>query len=150
MRQLLAQSQASTHCQKGVSCACNFTATPQCLVTAPTGSMTASHLVVFALPGACVLANRCKRRSFVVLCICPCLVVSVFLCHFCCCCCIRSRALGTPDYLAPEMLMGLRYGPEVDWWALGIILYEFVYGAPPFNADCPQKIFENILDQQVR
>lgn len=46
--------------------------------------------------------------------------------------------------------MGLSYGPEVDWWALGIILYEFVYGAPPFNADSPQKIFENILDQQVR
>jgi len=62
----------------------------------------------------------------------------------------RSRALGTPDYLAPEMLMGMSYGPEVDWWALGIILYEFVYGAPPFNADCPQKIFDNILDQQVR
>jgi microtubule-associated serine/threonine kinase len=61
----------------------------------------------------------------------------------------RSRALGTPDYLAPEMLMGMSYGPEVDWWALGIILYEFVYGAPPFNAESPQQIFENILDQQV-
>jgi serine/threonine protein kinase len=47
------------------------------------------------------------------------------------------------------MLMGLSYGREVDWWALGIILYEFVYGAPPFNDDSPQKIFENILDQQV-
>jgi serine/threonine protein kinase len=62
---------------------------------------------------------------------------------------VPSRALGTPDYLAPEMLMGMSYGPEVDWWALGIILYEFMYGAPPFNADSPQKIFENILDQQV-
>ena len=62
---------------------------------------------------------------------------------------LQSRALGTPDYLAPEMLMGMSYGPEVDWWALGIILYEFMYGAPPFNADSPQKIFENILDQQV-
>jgi serine/threonine protein kinase len=45
--------------------------------------------------------------------------------------------------------MGMSYGPEVDWWALGIILYEFVYGAPPFNAESPQQIFENILDQQV-
>ncbi|WIA44424.1 hypothetical protein OEZ86_007187 [Tetradesmus obliquus] len=59
------------------------------------------------------------------------------------------RALGTPDYLAPERLMGMAYGPEVDWWALGVILYEFVYGAPPFNADTPQEIFERILDCNV-
>eukprot|EP00775_Hariotina_reticulata_P007561 gene7561-7768_t len=59
------------------------------------------------------------------------------------------KALGTPDYLAPEMLMGMDYGPEVDWWALGIVLYEFMYGAPPFNDDTPQQIFERILDCNV-
>lgn len=74
-----------------------------------------------------------------------CLLRTLSLCASLC-----SRALGTPDYLAPEMLLGKRYGPEVDWWALGIILYEFVYGAPPFNADSPERIFENILDQEVR
>lgn len=36
--------------------------------------------------------------------------------------------MGTPDYLAPELLLGTGHGPEVDWWALGCILYEFVMG----------------------
>ncbi len=39
-----------------------------------------------------------------------------------------KRAVGTPDYLAPELLLGTGHGPEVDWWALGAILYEFVTG----------------------
>ena len=38
------------------------------------------------------------------------------------------RAVGTPDYLAPELLLGTGHGPEVDWWALGSILYEFIVG----------------------
>ena len=37
--------------------------------------------------------------------------------------------MGTPDYLAPELLLGTGHGPEVDWWALGAILYEFITGA---------------------
>lgn len=37
--------------------------------------------------------------------------------------------VGTPDYLAPELLLGTGHGAEVDWWALGAILYEFVTGA---------------------
>jgi serine/threonine protein kinase len=36
--------------------------------------------------------------------------------------------VGTPDYLAPELLLGTGHGPEVDWWALGAILYEFITG----------------------
>lgn len=46
--------------------------------------------------------------------------------------------MGTPDYLAPELLLGTGHGPEVDWWSLGAILYEFVTGCPPFNADTPE------------
>lgn len=50
----------------------------------------------------------------------------------------KRRAVGTPDYLAPELLLGTGHGAEVDWWSLGAILYEFVTGVPPFNADSPE------------
>ena len=50
----------------------------------------------------------------------------------------KRRAVGTPDYLAPELLLGAGHGPEVDWWSLGVVAYEFVTGVPPFNADTPE------------
>ena len=53
--------------------------------------------------------------------------------------------LGTPDYLAPELLLGIGHGPEVDWWALGVCIFEFLTGAPPFSDDTPELIFKNIL-----
>eukprot|EP00887_Chlorella_sp_A99_P007617 scaffold20.g7617.t1 len=61
----------------------------------------------------------------------------------------QRRAVGTPDYLAPELLLGTGHGLEVDWWSLGAILYEFVVGRPPFSADTPEAIFQNILDRAV-
>lgn len=39
------------------------------------------------------------------------------------------------------------HGPEVDWWALGVCLYEFMTGIPPFNDETPQKVFDNILNR---
>lgn len=61
----------------------------------------------------------------------------------------HRRAVGTPDYLAPELLLGTGHTPAVDWWSLGAILFEFVVGIPPFNADSPQAIFQNILDLDI-
>jgi len=61
----------------------------------------------------------------------------------------HRRAVGTPDYLAPELLLGIGHTPAVDWWSLGAILFEFVVGIPPFNADSPQAIFQNILDLDI-
>eukprot|EP00667_Euglena_gracilis_P000179 EG_transcript_179 len=62
----------------------------------------------------------------------------------------RATAVcGTPDYLAPELLLQQPHSFPVDWWALGIILYEFLYGCPPFNDESPAKIFRNILEAEL-
>eukprot|EP00727_Mastigamoeba_balamuthi_P001786 m51a1_g11604 putative serine threonine protein kinase 15 (579) ;mRNA; f:151071-153725 len=60
-----------------------------------------------------------------------------------------STAVGTPDYMAPEILLGKSHGPEVDWWSLGCIAYEFVFNKPPFNDDTPAAIFENIISHKL-
>lgn len=59
------------------------------------------------------------------------------------------KAVGTPDYLAPESILGTSQDVMVDWWALGVICYEFLYGYPPFHADTPDKVFENILSRRI-
>ena len=60
-----------------------------------------------------------------------------------------QRAVGTPDYLAPEVLLGTGHGPEADWWSLGVVLYEMIVGVPPFSAATPELIFQNILDRRL-
>lgn len=56
----------------------------------------------------------------------------------------EERVLGTPDYLAPELILGQDHGTAVDWWALGVCLYEFLVGFPPFTGETPEIIFKNI------
>ncbi|CAH1787723.1 unnamed protein product, partial [Owenia fusiformis] len=60
-----------------------------------------------------------------------------------------KRILGTPDYLAPELLLQKDHGPEVDWWSLGVCLYEFLTGIPPFNDQTPELVFQNILNRDI-
>ncbi|KAJ3100290.1 hypothetical protein HDU97_002381 [Phlyctochytrium planicorne] len=61
-----------------------------------------------------------------------------------------SKALlGTPDYLAPELLLGLDHGPVVDWWALGVCMYEMLVGIPPFADETAELIFKNILNHDI-
>nr|GAT59960.1 serine/threonine protein [Mycena chlorophos] len=62
----------------------------------------------------------------------------------------EQKFVGTPDYLAPETILGLRGDDAaVDWWALGVITYEFLYGIPPFHAETPEKVFEKILSGHI-
>ncbi|KAG7266476.1 hypothetical protein CRUP_028425 [Coryphaenoides rupestris] len=60
-----------------------------------------------------------------------------------------AQILGTPDYLAPELLLGKPHDFMVDWWALGVCLFEFLTGVPPFNDETPQLVFQNILNRNV-
>ncbi|GAA5865061.1 hypothetical protein JCM1840_005725 [Sporobolomyces johnsonii] len=61
----------------------------------------------------------------------------------------RQHFVGTPDYLAPESILGVGMDACVDWWALGVICYEFLYGFPPFHDETPEKVFENILSRRI-
>ncbi|XP_014251667.1 cAMP-dependent protein kinase catalytic subunit beta-like [Cimex lectularius] len=51
---------------------------------------------------------------------------------------------GNPLYFAPEMLTGKGYGKEVDWWALGVMLYELIVGLTPFDSPSITKVYEKI------
>lgn len=56
-----------------------------------------------------------------------------------------KKFVGTPDYLAPETIEGVGQSNASDWWSLGCILFEFLFGYPPFHASTPNEVFKNIL-----
>lgn len=59
---------------------------------------------------------------------------------------------GTPDYLAPEIVSSKGYTKSVDWWALGVFLFEMLAGHPPFYTEDgnPIKLYEKIVACKVR
>ncbi|CAK1603462.1 unnamed protein product [Parnassius mnemosyne] len=57
---------------------------------------------------------------------------------------------GTPEYLAPELILSKGYGFSVDWWSFGVLLYEMNAGYPPFFANDPMKTYERIVAGKYR
>eukprot|EP01116_Phalansterium_solitarium_P007363 TRINITY_DN1_c38_g1_i1.p1 TRINITY_DN1_c38_g1~~TRINITY_DN1_c38_g1_i1.p1 ORF type:complete len:340 (-),score=121.71 TRINITY_DN1_c38_g1_i1:316-1335(-) len=57
---------------------------------------------------------------------------------------------GTPEYLAPEIIQSKGHGKAVDWWALGILIFEMLAGYPPFFDDNPFGIYEKILGGKIQ
>ncbi|KAI9593253.1 kinase-like domain-containing protein [Syncephalis fuscata] len=57
---------------------------------------------------------------------------------------------GTPEYLAPEIIQSKGHGKPVDWWALGILIFEMLAGYPPFFDDNPFGIYEKILAGRIQ
>ncbi|XP_067672988.1 calcium-dependent protein kinase C-like isoform X2 [Haliotis asinina] len=56
---------------------------------------------------------------------------------------------GTPDYIAPEIVLYQPYGKSVDWWAFGVLLYEMLAGQPPFDGEDEEELFTSITDHNV-
>jgi len=57
---------------------------------------------------------------------------------------------GTPEYLAPEILLNKGHGKPVDWWTFGVLLYEMIAGIDPFNDEDPMLIYQNILKGKLK
>lgn len=64
--------------------------------------------------------------------------------------CMAHSLVGTPNYIAPEVLMQKPYTQACDWWSVGVILYEMIVGCPPFRAESPRETQINVSTGSAR
>ena len=57
---------------------------------------------------------------------------------------------GTPEFLAPEVLTETSYTRAVDWWGLGVLIFEMLVGESPFPGDDEEEVFDSIVNDEVR
>ena len=58
-------------------------------------------------------------------------------------------SFAAPEYIAPEVILRQGYGKTVDWWSMGIILYEFLVGCVPFFGDTPEELFAHTVNDEI-
>ena len=57
---------------------------------------------------------------------------------------------GTPEYLAPEIILGKEYSEPVDWWGFGVLIYEMIHGNAPFTSNDIQELFQRIVSAEIK
>jgi len=62
---------------------------------------------------------------------------------------VAFSVVGTPDYIAPEVLNKKGYGKECDWWSVGVLLFGMLAGYPPFSADTPAETYSMIINYKT-
>lgn len=56
---------------------------------------------------------------------------------------------GTPEYLAPEVILGKGHNRPADWWTLGILTYEMIFGIPPFYSQQVNTMYRKIIKEPI-